>query len=183
MYGRTKLAGERAIEASGCRHLIFRTSWIYSAHGANFPKTILRLAKERTEIRVVDDQVGAPTGADLIADVTALALQRMHANSGLAARAGGLYHLAAGGAASWHRYARFLIELALQAGIELRTTPDRVLPVSSAEYGAVAPRPANSRLDTAKLRDAFGLTLPPWEEGIRRLVAQLRESSSKAEKT
>ena len=173
VYGRTKLAGERAIAASGCRHLLFRTSWVYSAHGSNFAKTMLRLARERPELKVVNDQTGAPTGAELIADVTALALQRLRFDAALAARASGTYHLTASGAVTWHGYARMLVREAARGGAVLRVTPERVLPISSAQYPVPAARPANSRLDTAKLRATFGLTLPAWEAGVLRLLAQL----------
>lgn len=173
VYGRTKLAGERAIAASGCRHLLFRTSWVHSAQGSNFAKTMLRLARERPELKVVSDQIGTPTGADLIADVTALALHRLRFDAALAARASGLYHLTASGTVSWHGYARMLVREAARGGALLRVTPERVLPISSAQYPVPAARPANSRLDTAKLRATFGLTLPSWEAGVMRLLAQL----------
>jgi len=178
VYGRTKLAGEQAIAASGCRHLIFRTSWVYSLRGGNFPKTMLRLARERTELRVVSDQVGAPTGADLIADVTALALHGLQRDAVLAGRAGGTYHLTSSGSTSWHGYAQSVIGWAATDGAVLRTTPDRVLATTSAEYASAAPRPANSRLDTAKLCLSFGLAMPPWEAGVRRMLAQLGEVRS-----
>ena len=178
VYGRSKLAGEEAIRASGCRHLVLRTSWVYSVHGGNFAKTILRLARERTEIRVVSDQIGAPTGADLVADVTALALHRLSTDQELAGRAGGLYHLSAAGSTSWHGYARLLIESARAAGPALRVTPDRVLPIASAEYPTPARRPANSLLDTARLCATFGLAMPSWEAGVRRLSLQLNETET-----
>ena len=178
VYGRTKLAGERAIAEAGCRHLVFRTSWVYSAHGSNFAKTMLRLASERAELKVVCDQVGAPTGADLIADVTALTLQRLRFDSELAARASGIYHLTAGGATSWHGYAQWLVREAARGGAVLKVTPERVLPIPSAQYPVPAARPVNSRLDTTKLRATFGVTLPVWQTGVMRLLAQLDSSRS-----
>lgn len=180
VYGRSKLAGEEAIRASGCRHLVFRTSWVYSAHGANFAKTMLRLARERSELKVVSDQTGAPTGADLVADVTALALHRLGADPDFAGRAGGLYHLSAAGSTSWHGYATLLIESARAAGAALRVIPDRVLPIASTEYPTPARRPANSLLDTARLCATFGLAMPPWEAGVRRLSLQLNETETEA---
>lgn len=169
-YGRGKRAGEEAILASGCRHLIFRASWVYGAHGANFPKTILRLAAERRELKVVADQFGAPTGAELIADVTAHALRAV---LGGAEVPSGVYHLAAAGETSWHAYARFVVATAIESGAILATAPDAVLPISSAEYPGAARRPLNSRLDTGKLRRTFGLVLPGWHEPVRRVVAEV----------
>lgn len=171
-YGRTKLAGEQAILRSGCRHLIFRTSWVYAARGGNFAKTMLRLAADREELRVVADQIGAPTSAELIADVTALALARLrHAHD--AEALAGIYHLAAGGETSWHGYARFVIEHANRLGWPLRTLPARVLPIMTHEYPLPAPRPHNSRLDTRKLQSAFDLTLPAWEFHVQRMLVEL----------
>lgn len=173
VYGRTKLEGERAIERAGCRHLTLRTSWVFSARGGNFAKTIMRLARENEQLRVIDDQIGAPTSAELIADVTALVLYRLGCDNGLAERASGTYHLVAGGETSWHGYARLVVAEAGRRGAELQTTPERVLPISTAEYPLPASRPANSRLDTQKLRNLFGVTLPPWQTHVKRLVAEL----------
>ena len=176
VYGKTKLAGERAILASGCRHLIFRTSWVYSARGSNFPKTMLHLAQTRDEIKVVGDQFGAPTGADLIADVTALALHRLQIDSRLARNASGVYHLAAAGSTSRHAYAKVVIGSVKAGGVSLRTQPEHVLPIPLSEYSTFAPRPSNSQLDCSRLCTTFGLTMPSWERGVQRLVAQLNES-------
>lgn len=168
VYGRTKLAGEQAV--AGCaRHLILRTSWVYAARGANFAKTMLRLAAERDHLRVVGDQIGAPTGADLIADVTAHALRAVWNRPQLA----GLYHLAAGGETSWHAYACFAIEQARQAGRSLRVGAEGVEAIPSSAYPTAARRPLNSRLDTSKLQQAFGLHLPEWRIGVRRLLDEL----------
>jgi dTDP-4-dehydrorhamnose reductase len=155
VYGASKLAGERAITASGCRHLIFRTSWVYGPRGANFMLTMLRLARERPELRVVDDQVGAPTSSSAIARATAAALERALRSPGLA----GLYHLAASGETTWCGFARAILA---QAGL---ATP--VVPIRSEEYPTPARRPRNSRLDCSRLRATFGVTLPPWQEGLR----------------
>ncbi len=170
VYGRGKRAGEEAILASGCRHMIFRTSWVYGAHGANFLKTVLRLAAERESLRIVADQWGAPTGADLIAGVTAQALRAALAGGeGLS----GIYHLVAAGETTWHAYARLVVETAAHLGVALRATPDAVTPIPSSEYPTAAARPGNSRLDTGKLRRTFGLELPDWREPVRRVVAEV----------
>lgn len=171
VYGASKLAGEQAIAASGCRHLIFRTSWVYAARGGNFARTMLRLAQERESLRVVGDQFGAPTAAELIADVTAHCLRDAARPGGDACR--GLYHLVAGGETSWHGYARFVLQQAVEAGVELRCAPDQVLSITSAEYPTPARRPANSRLDTAKLQRTFGLTLPDWTYHATRTLAEI----------
>ena len=171
-YGRTKLAGEQAIRESGCRHLIFRTSWVYAARGANFAKTMLRLAADREELRIVADQFGAPTSAELIADVTAQVLGRLRPHPQPDSLCG-LYHLTAGGETSWHGFARFVITEAIHLGLPLRTVADRVLPIMTHEYPLPAPRPANSRLDTTRLCSTFGLTLPDWQFHVRRMLVEL----------
>ena len=171
-YGRSKLAGEESIRQSGCRHLIFRTSWVYAARGANFAKTMLRLATDRDELRVIADQVGAPTSAELIADVTAQVLGQLRTDP-QPDRLGGTYHLAASGETSWHGYARFVIAEAERLGLPLRANAERVLPIKTHEYPLPAPRPANSRLDTSRLRETFGLTLPEWQFHVRRMLGEL----------
>lgn len=173
VYGQTKLEGEEHIRASGCQHLIFRTSWVYASRGSNFAKTMLRLAKEKTELKVVADQIGAPTCAELVADVTAFALARLRYDPELLQRASGTYHLTAGGDVSWHGFARFIIAEAILAGAVLMTHPDSVHPIKSAEYPLPARRPANSRLDTGKLHQTFGVMLPPWEFHARRMIKEL----------
>ena len=181
-YGHTKLAGERAIAASGCRHFIFRTSWVYGLHGGNFIKTMLRLARERATLQVVNDQRGAPTGAALIAGITAHAIERVAGVSitgkqSSTAPPGGLYHLAAAGAVTWHEYARFVIACGADLGMPLCAKPDGVLPVASSEYPTAARRPANSRLDTRKLCTAFGVTMPDWREGVQSMLKQLHSAT------
>ena len=166
VYGRTKLAGEEAIQASGCRHLIFRTSWVYAARGGNFAKTMLRLAGEREQLRVIADQIGAPTGAELIADVTAHALRALAQRPELA----GLYHLAADGQTSWHGYAEHVIAWARRHGQDLKVQTVEAIPTSA--YPTPAQRPLNSRLDTTRLREAFGLQLPPWQSGVERMLTE-----------
>ncbi|MFN3789757.1 dTDP-4-dehydrorhamnose reductase [Massilia sp.] len=173
VYGRTKLDGEERIRASGARHLVLRTSWVYGRHGANFPKTILRLAKERRQIEVVADQVGTPTSAWLLADLTALALYRIAMERGGAETLSGTYHVTASGGTSWHTYARHVVELALAQGARLTLSPERIKPVSAAEWGAAAARPPDSLLDTGKFRAGFGLALPAWRDDVNRLVTEL----------
>jgi len=166
VYGRTKLEGEQLIRDSGCRHLIFRTSWVYAARGGNFAKTMLRLAKERERLTVIDDQIGAPTGADLLADVTAHAIRKARETPALA----GTYHLVAGGETSWHGYAKHVIDLARQRGEALKVTT--IDPVPTSAFPTPAKRPSNSRMTTAKIRQAFGITLPDWRAGVDRMLTE-----------
>lgn len=171
-YGRSKLEGEVQLAAATPRHLILRTSWVVGAHGTNFAKTMLRLAAERDELHVVDDQIGAPTSASLIADCTAHMIRPFLGHERQAFPSG-IYHLAAGGETSWHGYARHIIARARQAGQPLRVSPDRVIPIRSTDYPTQARRPHNSRLDTTRLREAFGLTLPDWREGLDHILQQI----------
>jgi dTDP-4-dehydrorhamnose reductase len=166
-YGASKLAGEQAITASGCKHLIFRTSWVYGARGNNFAKTMLRLAKDRETLSVIADQIGAPTGADLIADVTALTLQQILHRPELS----GLYHLAASGEVSWHGYASHVIEFAKANGEQLAVMA--IDPIETTAYPTPARRPLNSRLNTQKLRDNFSLHLPDWQSGVTRMLREV----------
>lgn len=175
VYGQTKLEGELAIRKSGCKHLIFRTSWVYATRGANFAKTMLRLAKDREELRVIADQYGAPTSAELIADVTALTLQRLACDADLRNNASGTYHLVASGETSWHGYAQFVISDAIRLGSELRCSPERIAPIATSEYPLPAKRPGNSRLSNGKLQETFGLVLPHWEYHVQRMIRELVE--------
>ena len=168
-YGRSKLAGEELVRASRCRHLILRTSWVFAARGTNFVRTMLHLARERDSLRVVADQAGAPTGAELIADVTAHAMRRAASEPQLA----GTYHLAAAGEASWNAIARRAIARARERGAPVRVADGAIEAIASAAYPQAALRPLNSRLDTTKLRTAFALTLPPWQAGVDRAVDEL----------
>lgn len=170
VYGATKRDGELAIVRSGARHLIFRTSWVHGGHGANFARTMLRLARERDSLRVVADQVGAPTGADLIADVTAHALRQAKGGGDAAS---GLYHLAAAGETTWRDYAGLIIAEALALDAPLRTALERVQPITTADYPTPAQRPLNSRLDTTKLVHQFGVVMPDWKDGVRRTVREI----------
>ena len=171
VYGKTKLEGEEAIRATGCRHLIFRTSWVYAARGGNFAKTMLRLAGERDQLTVINDQIGAPTGADLLADITAHAIRVALQHPEVS----GLYHLAAGGQTSWHEYASFVIDFARQAGIKIKVAPEAIQPVPTSAFPLPAPRPKNSRLNTCKLQNTFDLNLPHWQNGIIRMLTEIFE--------
>lgn len=171
-YGRSKLEGDKAVVAGNPRHLVLRTSWVFDSWGQNFARTIVKAACARDELSIVGDQWGAPTRAALIADVTAHALrQALHASGPLGLA--GIYHLAAAGSTTWHAYACLAIDEARRRGVAVRVQPDRIHAIPSAAYAARAPRPANSRLDTGKLRRAFGLWLPPWQDGVRAVVAEL----------
>jgi dTDP-4-dehydrorhamnose reductase len=169
VYGCTKLEGEQAIRASGCKHLILRTSWVYAARGGNFVRTMLRLAAERDRLEVIADQIGAPTGAELLADVTAHTLRAALVQPAL----GGTYHVVAGGETSWHGYARHVIEFARAAGATLRVRPKDIAAVPTSAFVAAARRPANSRMDTSKLQASFGLTLPDWRAGVDRMLREV----------
>ena len=174
VYGRTKLEGEQRIQSSGCRHLIFRTSWVYGARGGNFAKTMLRLARERGRLNVIDDQFGAPTGADLLADITAQAIRHVLPPVGHNyLTPSGVYHVATGGHTAWHDYARFVLEAAQKAGVALKATPDCVDPIPTSGFPTPAQRPHNSRLDTTLLQNTFGLHLPPWQQGVARMLAEI----------
>lgn len=176
VYGRSKLAAEQQIRQAGGEHLIFRTSWVYAARGGNFAKTMLRLAKEREQLKVVADQHGAPTSAELIADVTALALQRVLVSE--AGGPGGTYHLVAGGETTWHAYAVHVLQLAKARGVALKVQPEAVAPIPSTDYPVPAPRPRNSRLDCTRLMSAFGLQMPDWRLHVARLIEELHEQGA-----
>lgn len=169
VYGATKLAGEQAIRRDCTRHLIFRTSWVYAARGNNFAKTMLRLAQDRSELGVINDQTGAPTGAELIADVTALALRQVLAQPQLS----GIYHLAADGTTTWYDYAAFVFAQARQSGIELAL--QQLNPIPSSSYPTPAQRPTNSCLNCHKLEATFGLQLPHWQQGVARMLNEIME--------
>lgn len=169
VYGHSKLAGEQAILASGCAHLIFRTCWVYAARGSNFARTMLRLACERETLGVIDDQFGAPTAAELIADVTAHAIVAVRRDP----QRGGLYHLAAAGETTWCGYARFVLEQAAALGVPLKVSAGQVQALTTDAYPTPAKRPANSRLNTQKLQKAFALTLPDWRQGVARMLMEI----------
>ena len=170
IYGQTKLDGENLVRASGCQHLILRTSWVHAARGGNFARTMLRLAAERDRLTVIDDQIGAPTGAELLADVSAHALRRVLLQTSRDAAVSGTYHVVAAGEVSWHGYARHVIGWAQQRGLALKCGPEAVLPIATSDYPTPARRPLNSRLATGKLRSTFDLTLPDWQTGVDRML-------------
>lgn len=169
VYGSSKLEGEQLIQASGCRHLIFRTSWVYAARGGNFAKTMLRLAQEREALSVIDDQWGAPTGADLIADVTAHAIRHLQRQPGDQ----GLYHLVAGGETTWHAYASHVIARARELAPDRLWKVQRIAAVPTSAFPTPAQRPNNSRLNTDRLQQTFGLRLPHWQAGVDRMLQEI----------
>ena len=169
VYGRTKLEGEERIAQSGARHLILRTSWVYSARGGNFAKTMLRLAQERERLTVIDDQWGAPTGADLLADVTAHAIRHLLQRP----EDGGLYHCVAAGETNWYFYAKEVLSLAVQVQPAIVLKATEVVPVPTSAFPTPAQRPHNSRLDTSRLQTTFGFTLPHWQAGVARMLTEI----------
>ncbi len=169
VYGATKLEGEQRIQQSGCQHLILRTSWVYAARGGNFAKTMLRLGQERERLTVIDDQWGAPTGADLLADVTAHAIRHLQHQP----QDGGLYHCVAAGETTWHSYAKYVLEHASKAQQAIKIIAKEVAPVPTSAFPTPATRPHNSRLATAKLQTTFGLQLPHWQTGVARMLAEI----------
>ncbi len=169
-YGKTKSDSERLIQAAGCNHLIFRTSWVYAARGKNFAKTMISLAKERDRLQVIDDQVGAPTGAELIADVTAHAIR-----VAMQKDVRGIYHLVASGEVSWHGYAEFVLDYCRKAGVALTLAETALHPVPTTHYPTPATRPLNSRLSTDKLQATFNVNLPQWQDGVVHMLDEFLE--------
>lgn len=169
VYGRTKLEGEQLIQQSGAKHLILRTSWVYAARGGNFAKTMLRLAQERERLTVIDDQWGAPTGAELLADVTAHAIRHLQQRP----QDAGLYHLVAGGEVTWNGYAKYVIGHAEKAQSAMKIVAKEIAPVPTSAFPTPATRPHNSRLNTSKLQATFGLTLPHWQVGVERMLTEI----------
>lgn len=165
VYGQTKLEGELRVQAACERHLVFRTSWVYAAHGQNFAKTMLRLAQERDRLTVIDDQCGAPTGADLIASVTVRAIQKP--------LAAGMYHLAAAGQTTWHAYASHVIAQARALRPDLPWQVKEIAPVLSSAFVTAARRPLNSRLDCSKLQQALGMDMPAWQTGVDQMLTEI----------
>lgn len=169
VYGKTKLEGEKRIQASGCSHLIFRTSWVYATYGNNFIKTMLRLAQQRDKLTIVNDQIGSPTGAELIADVTAYTLHTLKHNPEVS----GLYHLVAKGCTSWYDFAKFILEHAESAKIPLKVRSTALQPIKSCDFPLPAIRPKNSRLNTYKLENTIDLILPNWQVGVSRTLREI----------
>jgi dTDP-4-dehydrorhamnose reductase (EC 1.1.1.133) len=172
VYGETKLAGEKAVQQHCPKHLIFRTSWVYAGKGNNFAKTMLKLAKDREELSIIDDQYGAPTGAELLADCTAHAIRTAMSKPEVA----GLYHLVAAGTTTWYAFAQMVFDEARKAGLTLAL--NKVNPIATEAYPTPAKRPGNSRLNTEKFQREFGLVLPPWENGVKRMLAELFAATS-----
>jgi dTDP-4-dehydrorhamnose reductase len=178
VYGRTKFEGEQLITASGCKHLILRTSWVYAARGGNFAKTMLKLAQERETLKVINDQIGAPTSAELLADVTAHAIRQVCAQPAHAApNASGIYHVVASGQTSWFEYAKEVVSNARQAQTAIKIVANSIEPVPTSAFQTVARRPLNSRLNTAKFQNTFKLTLPHWKHGVTRMLTEFTEKS------
>jgi dTDP-4-dehydrorhamnose reductase len=173
VYGQSKLQGEQAISTCA-KHLIFRTSWVYAAKGGNFAKTMIRLARSRDTLQVINDQFGAPTGADLLADITAHAI-RYAVASGLADRGvlAGTYHVAAGGCTTWFDYAKYVLSQAELAYPAINLIAKEVIPVATNAFPTAAVRPLNSRLNTSKLTQTFGLALPQWQAGVQRMISEI----------
>jgi dTDP-4-dehydrorhamnose reductase len=172
VYGRTKLEGDERIRERHAKHLIFRTSWVYSMRGNNFAKTMLRLAREKEKLNVIADQHGAPTSAELIADVTAAALRQAIQN-GSHKDLSGTYHLVAQGETNWHGYAQYVLTLAREMGMVLKTPPEEVYPIPTDAYPLPAKRPRNSRLSVSKLNAIFDVHLPDWRYHVRRFMEEL----------
>ena len=176
VYGQSKLEGELRVQAACTRHLIFRTSWVYAVHGNNFVKTMLKLAQERQRLTVINDQWGAPTGAELIASVTASAIQKVSGNSNLDANQGalaGIYHLVASGETNWHAYASHVISQAKTLRPDMPWSVQDIAPVPSTAFVTAAQRPHNSRLNNNKLQTAFGISLPDWQQGVDCMLAEI----------
>ncbi|WP_273428515.1 dTDP-4-dehydrorhamnose reductase [Chitinibacter tainanensis] len=176
VYGKTKMAGELAVAAANPRHLIFRTSWVFGAHGGNFLKTMLKLMQTRDALSVVADQFGAPTAASLLADVTAQIIAQYLRSTDKASFAYGTYHLVAGGETSWHGYASLVNEIAEQQGYTLKISSQDINAIPASDYPVPAPRPANSRLNTQKLQTTFGLVLPSWQQGVGQVMTVLKQA-------
>lgn len=178
VYGKSKRDGELAIIESGCHYFIFRTSWVFASRGNNFAKTMIKLASEREELKVVADQVGAPTSAELIADVTALVVGRLMKQPTFAGKYAGIYNLVASGEATWYGFAKRVLEKASALGVELRIKPADVEAISTAEFSRAAVRPTNSRMDTQKLQSLLDIDLPDWQFHVDRMVTEFIESQS-----
>lgn len=173
VYGATKREGELLVQQHCPRHLILRTSWVYAARGGNFAKTMLRLAQERDQLRVIDDQIGAPTGAELLADVSAHALCSVLTEDAALASLAGLYHVTARGETSWYGYAQYVLQTAARAGCSLKVQAEQVQPIATSAYPTPAQRPLNSRLDCSHFQAVFGLNLPPWQLGVQRMLHEM----------
>jgi len=171
VYGKTKALGEAAVRNNAPKHIILRTSWVFGSHGGNFLKTILKLAQERDKLSIVSDQVGSPTSAALLADVTAEIVKQLFEPG--AVQKYGTYHLVSDGETSWHGYAQMVVAIANALEVKTKISSDSIQPIKTADYPLPAPRPANSRLDTTKIKNVFMLTLPSWQDGVEKVVLGL----------
>jgi dTDP-4-dehydrorhamnose reductase len=172
-YGHSKLSGEQGIAEASSRYIILRISWVYAARGNNFAKAMLRLAQERESLNVVDDQIGTPTGAELIADVSGHIIRNLCFRKSEYKKLSGIYHLAPEGYTSWHKYARLVLKIAEDAGCKLKGSRNAIGAISTSDYQTPAPRPLNSRMNTEKLQHTFNLHLPRWEQGVVRMVEEV----------
>jgi len=175
VYGTTKLQGEESIRKSGCKHIIFRTSWVYATHGTDFIKTMLRLAKEKDELKIVADQFGAPTCAELVADITALCLHQLLFTKDEAELSIGTYNLTPTGVTNWFEFAKLIISEAVDQGISLKVAAENIHPIATFEYPLPAKRPSNSQLDCSKICRTFDILLPPWQKHVRRVIYELAQ--------
>jgi len=173
VYGNSKQQGENEIVKSCCKHLIFRTSWIFAARGKNFIKTIVKLSKEREELKIVDDQIGAPTSAELIADVTALTLHTIIQNQNNSELLGGTYHLTPIGETSWYGYSRYILQNLQPQSEDLKVSDDKIIPITTEQYAQPAKRPKNSRLNTNKIQQNFNINLPTWQQQLDRTLREM----------
>ena len=171
VYGKTKWLGEAAVRNNAPKHVILRTSWVFGSHGVNFLKTVLRLAQERDKLSIVADQVGSPTSAAMLADVTAVVVKQLFEPG--ATQKYGTYHLVADGETSWHGYAQWVVAKAGELGVKFKIKADAICPITTAEYPMPAPRPANSRLDTSKVMSTFGVSLPSWRDEVTQVIKRL----------
>ncbi len=173
VYGKTKLLGEKGIQEIGCKHIIFRTSWVYALHGTNFVNTIIQLAKKQYELKVVNDQIGSPIRAELIADITSLCLYRIAQEKNSTQNMIGIYNLTTAGETNWHGFAKYIITIAEKRGATFLAGPEKIIPVKSSEFFQKALRPANSLLDSQKLCCTFNIYLPSWQTSVDRLIKEL----------
>lgn len=168
VYGKTKWLGEEAVRKMAAKHVIIRTSWVFGSHGVNFLKTMLKLAQERDKLSIVSDQVGAPTSAGLLAEATAQIIKELLEPG--AYKKYGTYHVVAKGETSWYGYAKLVVEKANALGLSTKISADQIKPIKTSEYPVPAPRPANSRLDTTKVRSVFSVRLPTWQSEVEKVV-------------
>ena len=173
IYGKSKLQGEQLITESQCKHLILRTSWLYSIRGRNFLKTIINLAKEKNELRIVSDQIGAPTSAELVANITSMCILKIIQNKLASKNISGIYHLTASGSTSWHAFAEYFLTEAESLGEDFLVKPTEIIAINSSELILPAKRPLNSMLNTGKLSRTFNLYLPSWQNLVSRVIKEL----------